>query len=135
MSTSGRKAMIVRAFKCLIIAVVCGIFSAVYEHFSHGVYSGYMVYLFAFPLAAGAAAFSVSMIRKAPYPPTAVRNLWYSGISTLAVGSCLRGVFDIYGTTAPLVGIYWIVGCVLTAVSAAIYLIYCAGSGRGKHAA
>jgi hypothetical protein len=26
----------------------CGLFSLIYEHFSHGVYSDYMVYLFLF---------------------------------------------------------------------------------------
>ena len=41
----------------LLVSLVCAVFGAVYEHFSHGVYSGYMAYAFLFPLAGGALPF------------------------------------------------------------------------------
>ena len=41
-------------------ALGCAVFSAVYEHFSHGVYSWYMVFLFAVPLIYGLVPFLFS---------------------------------------------------------------------------
>ena len=38
----------------LIAAVFLGVFSAIYEHFSFGVYSGYMIFAYLIPLAGGA---------------------------------------------------------------------------------
>ncbi len=37
----------------LTASIICAVFGAVYEMFSHGVYSFYMIYAFAFPLICG----------------------------------------------------------------------------------
>ena len=98
----------------LVVAVVCLIFGAVYELFSHEVYSFYMIYAFAFPLLGGTFPFLViSLFRVKEYPGVIVRNLYHSGIATLTVGSILQGVLEIYGTTNRLVRFYWIVGIAL----------------------
>ena len=103
------------AFVYLLIALFCAFFGAIYEVFSHGVYSGYMIYAFAFPLAGGTLPFLViSLHGEKKYPNAIARNLYHSGIATLTVGSIVRGVLDIYGTTNSLSGIYWIVGGILT---------------------
>ena len=39
------------AFVYLLVSLFCALFGAVYEVFSHEVYSFYMIYAFAFPLA------------------------------------------------------------------------------------
>ena len=46
--------MIRYSFIYLAAAVFCALFGAVYEIFSHGVFSFYMIYAFAFPLVLGA---------------------------------------------------------------------------------
>lgn len=101
------------AFAYLLVSLLCALFGAVYERFSHGVYSFYMIYAFAFPLAGGALPFlAISLFRKR-YPGAVARNLYHSGIATLTVGSIVQGILDIYGTTNRLTGLYWIVGVIL----------------------
>lgn len=41
------------AFVYLLIVIFCSLFGAVYELYSHEVYSFYMIYAFAFPLIGG----------------------------------------------------------------------------------
>ena len=110
------------AFAYLIVSLFCALFGAVYEVFSHGVYSFYMIYAFGFPLAGGALPFLLLSFSGTPkYPPGLSRNLYHSGIATLTVGSLVRGVLDIYGTTNALSNGYWIVGIPLVAAGAAGY--------------
>ena len=101
------------AFVYLLISLFCALFGAVYEVFSHEVYSYYMLYAFAFPLAGGTLPFlAISLLRKR-YPEIVARNLYHSGIATLTVGSIIQGVLEIYGTTNHLTGLYWLVGVIL----------------------
>lgn len=101
------------AFVYLLISLFCILFGAVYEVFSHDVYSYYMLYAFAFPLAGGTLPFlAISLFRKR-YPGAIARNIYHSGIATLTVGSIIHGVLEIYGTTNHLTGLYWIVGVIL----------------------
>lgn len=114
------------AFIYLLISLFCALFGAVYEMYSHGVYSFYMIYAFAFPLAGGTLPFSVfSLLRIQRYPGAVSRNLYHSGIVTVTVGCIIRGVLDIYGTTNQLTGIYWHVGWNLIGVGIVIYLLRC----------
>ena len=115
------------AFVYLLISLFCALFGAVYEVFSHGVYSYYMLYAFAFPLAGGTFPFlAISLFRKR-YPEIVVRNICHSGIATLTVGSIIQGVLEIYGTTNRLTGLYWIVGIILLLAGMIFY------SGDGGH--
>lgn len=83
-----------------------------------------MVFLFLFPLLS--AGIVLLAAARAPLPPSlAVRNLWGSGVATLTLGSCLRGIFDIYGTSVALVGVYWIAGTLLLLAAAGAYLRQC----------
>ena len=73
-----------------------------------------MIYAFVFPLVGGTFPFlAMDLFPCKKYPGTIARNLYHSGIATLTVGSILQGVFEIYGTTNSLCGIYWIVGAIL----------------------
>ncbi|MCC8356763.1 MAG: hypothetical protein LJU34_02755 [Oscillospiraceae bacterium] len=111
------------AFVYLLAAVFCMVFGAVYEHFSHDVYSWYMIYAFAFPLLGGALPFSVmALLDACPVPTRLPLNLYHSGIATLTVGSVFQGVLEIYGTTSRLMRVYWTAGIALTAAGAALYL-------------
>lgn len=120
MSTSGLKSGKERAGRTASVyleaAVFCGLFSSIYESFSHGVYSNFMVFLFLFPLLGGALPFGVMwLLDGRGTPGRLAANLYHSGIATLALGSCMAGVLEIYGTTSEYLWIYWAVGGAFTA--------------------
>ena len=98
----------------IIGAVILALFGAVYELFSHEVYSYYMIYAFAFPLILGVLPYTLLLI-SGRIPGIAAVRLWNSGITALSVGSVFRGVLDIYGTTNAKSIVYPIAGFVLLA--------------------
>lgn len=89
--------------KYWVCAALTAAFGLIYEHFSHGVFSGYMVFAFLIPLLAGITRL---------LPPFRKRGglFWSCGTLTLTVGSLLRGALDIYGTTSCLCWVYGAVG-------------------------
>lgn len=107
----------------LLISVFCALFGAVYEMFSHGVYSYYMLYAFAFPLVGGAMPALLLILSGRAYPGTAARMLYHCGIATLTVGSIIQGVLEIYGTTNAMTVWYWIIGAALALMGTVTYLI------------
>ena len=100
----------------LLAAVCCAAFGAIYECFSHGVYSCFMIGAFVFPLLLGAFPFRLLQKSGKPFPGKLPGNLICAGVTTLTVGSIVQGILEIYGTTNPLVTGYWILGAVLTMV-------------------
>lgn len=112
------------AFTYLLAALFCALFGAVYERFSHEVYSFYMIYAFAFPLAGGTLPFlAMSVFRCPRYPGSASGNLYHSGIAALTVGSIVRGILDIYGTTNRLADLYWYAGAFLVLAGIAAFFL------------
>lgn len=98
-------------FVYLVLSIFCALFGAVYELFSHEVYSFYMIYAFGFPLVGGALPYGIlSVFHLSKSSSVLARNLYHSGIATLTVGSIVRGILDIYGTTNSLSKYYWFVG-------------------------
>lgn len=121
MSISGKK-MLRHLLGQLAAAVFLAIFGAVYEQFSHGVYSPFMMYAFAIPLVLGAAPYAVLLWRgKCPERP--FLNLWNGGIAVLSVGSVFRGVLEIYGTTNDLAVVYPVMGGILLGLGALYALL------------
>ena len=108
-------------FVYLFVSLFCVLFGAVYEYFSHDVYSYYMLYAFIFPLAGGAVPFLMLAFYKNDLPNRIFCNLYHSGIATLTVGSLVQGVLQIYGTTNRLVWIYWWTGITLLLLAMVIY--------------
>ena len=92
--------------------VFLALFGGVYEQFSHGVYSSFMIYAFAIPLALGAVPWALALYRQR-YPGRAFCGVWSAGIAVLSVGSVMRGVLDIYGTTNVLIVVYPVAGGIL----------------------
>ena len=88
------------------------LFGAVYELFSHEVYSYFMIYACAVPLMLGVMPYALLLISR-KVPGRAALNLWNSGIAALSVGCVFRGVLEIYGTTNSLGAVYPIVGSLL----------------------
>lgn len=106
-----------------VITIFCGVFGIVYEQYSHGVFSPFMGLLFLFPLLGGFFPFLIlSSKRVKKLPSTMSRYTYHSGLATLTTGSLLTGVFDIYGTTAPLVNVYWFVGSLFTVGGIVLYI-------------
>ena len=95
------------AYLYLLASIGCAVFGAVYELFSHEVYSFYMLYAFMFPLVGG--AFLFLTIRQFSKKKT-LGAVYHCGIATLTVGSMIRGVLEIYGTSNDLTHWYWITG-------------------------
>ena len=100
----------------LLAAVSCAVFGAIYECFSHGVYSCFMIGASAFPLLFGALAFRLLQKYGKPFPGKLAENFICAGVAALTVGSIVQGVLEIYGTANPLVTGYWIAGGLLTAI-------------------
>ena len=110
----------------LASSALCLVFSMVYEAFSHGVYSPYMVFAVAFPFLGGLVA--VELLRLVPavcHPGRLSINLYNSGIATLTLGSLMRGVLDIYGTGNDLVRYYAIVGILFVVVGLVVWSVGC----------
>lgn len=85
------------ALSALAVAV-----NYVYGIFGHGVHSGYMTWMFLYPLLGGAVFYNLmnqaipGVIRAHSY--RAFFNAYNSGIATLTVGSFLKGILYIAGT-------------------------------------
>ena len=93
-----------------IVAAVCAVIGLVYEIFSHGVWSVFMVGAFAVPLALGVLPNLIIALFRMKTPGMAAENLYACGVATLTLGSLLTGVLQIYGTTNDLIQYYWLVG-------------------------
>ena len=94
------------------------IFAFIYESFSHGVYSNYMIFAFLIPFIYG---FLGSFLLKEKKNKLG-NTLYNFGIVTLSVGSVIKGVLDIFGTTNWLVNIYLYTGIVLVVFGIIFYL-------------
>lgn len=109
----------------------CAVFALVYELFSHGVVSWYMVLLPLWPLLGGVFPFLL-LARLRVHTAQLTRCLWHAGLITLSAGSLMTGVFEIYGSMSSLVRVYWIAGAGLIAAGLADFL-WC--RLRGRHIA
>ncbi len=96
----------------LIASGFLAFFGGIYEFFSHGVYSGWMIFAFAVPLLLGALPY-VLLLHRGKAPGWVFLNLWNSGVACLSVGCVFQGVLAIYGTTNALIVVYPIAGGLL----------------------
>ena len=112
-------------FIYLGIVVFCGIFGIVYEMFSHGIVSFFMLFGFLFPLVLGLVPYIILFIGKVNSCPNVVASYAYNaGVATVTVGSYFKGVIDIYGTTRDVyVIIYFSIGIVLLLLGLIIYFV------------
>ena len=120
------------AFIYLGFTLFIGLFSAIYEHFSFGVYSPYMMLAFLVPLALGflpAIILAYNNIRIGRL----AHDLQYAGVLTLTIGMLIRGALEIYGTTNRLTICYFLAGTILmilAATAAGFHLARQAGKAR-----
>lgn len=107
----------------IFAAAFCALFGAIYEHYSHEVYSYYMIYAFALPLALGAMPLLTIGLSRLRQPGRFALNAYNSGLAALTVGSLFKGVLDIYGTTNKLLFVYIALGVLLTLAGLWAYLL------------
>ena len=105
-----------------IVAAVCAVIGLVYEIFSHGVWSVFMVGAFAVPLALGVLPNLIIALFRMKTPGMAAENLYACGVATLTLGSLLTGVLQIYGTTNDLIQYYWLAGIGFAILGIIFYL-------------
>lgn len=106
----------------IVFTLLLLIFGIVYEHFSFGVYSIYMMYAFTIPLVLGLIP-NIIIYRKNIKIDDMTKTFYNNGVITLSIGSILKGVLDIYGTTNYLLNIYLLVGIFLIVLSIIAILI------------
>ena len=128
MFTSDRKYMLNLALYHLLAAIFCAVFGGVYELFSHGVYSLFMLYAFLIPLVLGTLPFLIIGLnteKKTDEDGAAAESsaqtgrlnkyslrFWISGTVVLTVGCLLKGVLEIFGTTNRLIIVYPVAGVI-----------------------
>ncbi len=113
-ATDARRRAAKTALAYLMAAVFCALFGAVYELFSHEVYSYFMLYAFAFPLCGGTFPYLIySLCSETAVPDPYDRLLGHAGIASLTIGSIVSGILEIYGTANRRIIIYWVIGSAL----------------------
>lgn len=90
----------------MIFAIFIAVFGAIYEKFSHEVYSYYMIYAFMIPLCLGSFAYLLASKRAKKEPRNITVSAWNAVVVTLTIGSIFQGILEIYGTTNRLVWFY-----------------------------
>ena len=110
----------------LIASILVAAAGWLYELFSHGVYSNYMIYAFMVPLACGALPDILAAARgrrSKKRSGNVASGLRLAAVVTLTAGSLIKGVLDIFGTTNRLLVVYPIIGLAL-AIAALIAFIW-----------
>ena len=109
------------------LALLCVVFTAIYEHFSHGAASPHMRAMFLMPLVGVALPALICFLTplhrfvgRLPF------NLWNSGMATWVVGCLFRGIVNISGRHTSLDLPYLLAGWVflgLAVITEAIHII------------
>lgn len=102
--------------KYLILSLVIFVFGIIYEYFSHGVYSIYMMGAFVIPLIGGVLVnVLIKNLNLSKVISERTLDLRDCGVITLMIASIILGVVEIYGTTNYLINFLFIVsGIILT---------------------
>lgn len=109
MYTSDIKAKARRTFYTYLgVYFLCSAFGVIYEMFSHGVISFFMLFCGIPPLLFGVLPFFIIFMTGRGFPCRLAYNLYNSGVATLTVGFVFTGVLQIYGTTNPLCNVYFV---------------------------
>ena len=100
----------------LFMTIFVMLFGIIYEMFSHGVYSNYMIFAFLIPLIFGVLIFKLIEIFKVKISLISV-SFYNLAIISLTIGCIIKGFLDIYGTTNDLIYIYLISSGILLSIS------------------
>jgi len=111
----------------LAISILCIAVNMIYATFGHGVSSDSMTWMFLYPLIGGILYFLLRVImffrNSRASRDRVCFNLYNSGIATLTVGSFLKGMMDIAGTSSKFVILYYQIGWLFIASSIILFMI------------
>lgn len=109
------------------LTVLCVVFTAIYEHFSHGAASPHMRSMFLMPLVGVALPALIGFLTPLHrFVGRLAFNLWNSAMTTWVVGCLFRGIVNISGRHTSLDLPYWVVGWVfigLALIAESLYVI------------
>ena len=111
----------------ILVTIFAFVVNKVYALFGHGVSSDSMTWMFLYPLIGGAVLFLLlgflfpELNRFIGY--RIFFNLYNSGIAVLTVGSLLKGIMEIAGTSSSYLTLYYISGYVFVCVSFVLLLL------------
>lgn len=105
----------------LYFSAACAIFGAIYETFSFGVFSFFMIYAFSVPLAAAILLFIIH--KKNKEVPLRFVNLLHMTSVTSVLGFIATGVVEIYGSVNHLLIVYPFLGAALFVAALISYVI------------
>ena len=107
------------------LTVLCVVFTAIYEHFSHGAASPHMRSMFLMPLVGIALPALLGYLTPLHrFVSRPAFNLWNSAMATWVAGCLFRGIVNISGRHTSLDLPYWIAGWVFIGLSLIIELIH-----------
>lgn len=123
-SEKNKKAVLRTLFIYLGIAAFIGLFSGIYEFFSHNVYSAAMVFAFRYPLILGAGMYLILyFVPTSRVPGILPAAIYHFGVGIAAAKAIFIGVIDIYGTTnEPMVTTYTVLAWIFVLLSLALYI-------------
>lgn len=107
----------------LIVSALCILFSLIYESFSYGVHSDFMMLIFVFPFGATLIYILLGFLNKDLYPHAITLHIFNAGVCTASLGFCIKGILEIYGTDSPFTAVYDITAVLLVSVALILYLI------------
>ena len=99
----------------LFISIFCIVFAFIYEHFSHGIYSNYMIYAFLIPLIFGFVPSIILTITKKNINRLSM-NVYNASVANITLYMLFSGVLEIYGTTNQLINVYLYMTIILVVI-------------------
>ena len=111
-----------QAIKYFSLSIFFLIFGIVYETFSHNVYSNYMMWAFLIPLFLGFVPYMILYILNKKINIISLQ-LYNSSVLTFTLGSTMKGILEIYGTTNVLMNVYLPLSITLLVLSIIVFVI------------
>ncbi|MBO7519777.1 MAG: hypothetical protein J6T73_03275 [Clostridia bacterium] len=112
------------SFIYLCVSLFLILFGAIYEYYSHGVYSYFMIYAFCLPLVFGALTYFVRALLSNQNKQLDASDFLYCGaITAFTAGSIMKGVLDIFGTTNANMKVYPVFGGALLVAAIILKII------------
>lgn len=101
------------------ISIFLIVFDRIYAVFSHGVSSLSMNLMFLYPLIGGVGVYIILkyLCKEKGIKFRLTFNIYNTGIATLTIGSLLKGIMDIAGTSSEYIVYYRIIGIIFIIVS------------------
>ena len=107
------------------LAVLCVVFTVIYEHFSHGAASPHMRSMFLMPLVGLALPALLGYFTPLHrFIGRLAFNLWNSGLAVWVVGCLFRGIVNISGRHTSLDRPYWAIGWIFLALALIFEILY-----------